>query len=270
MSDLPYVLSQVEQDFIVPENMQSLIWADLVPTILTSAILPRWWNVTPNELRAVALYQQLGEEMVEGGATQASLRKTVVDHLLEHLPPLREGRIQKSLLAGHADQAIEMLMPSELFFLGAAYFQQDPAGAAAAGDAGKQLAALARETPQEIRLDRISTDFGVPHPMLAQTYTRELLATMPLPTFLGYSSRLLAECWESSNLYWARLAVEQHYQPAALHNLVPVLTRRMVEKIFATHLEDWPAVLRAMRETGEEFRLGKVAAGPKAAVPEGM
>jgi hypothetical protein len=33
----------------------------------------------------------------------------------------------------------------------------------------------------------------------------------------------------------------------------------MVAGIFATDLEDWPAVLRALRETGEEFRLGKIA-----------
>jgi hypothetical protein len=33
----------------------------------------------------------------------------------------------------------------------------------------------------------------------------------------------------------------------------------MVEKIFATDLEDWPALLRAMHETGEDFRKGKIA-----------
>jgi hypothetical protein len=37
------------------------------------------------------------------------------------------------------------------------------------------------------------------------------------------------------------------------------LTRRMVERIFATDTEDWSAVLRAMQETGEEFRNGKIA-----------
>jgi len=37
------------------------------------------------------------------------------------------------------------------------------------------------------------------------------------------------------------------------------LTHRMVEKIFATDFEDWPAVLRAMHETGEEFRRGENA-----------
>jgi hypothetical protein len=49
-----------------------------------------------------------------------------------------------------------------------------------------------------------------------------------------------------------------------LNRLVPELTRRMIEKIFATDFEDWPAVLRAMQETGEEFRQGKIALVPTA------
>jgi hypothetical protein len=44
-----------------------------------------------------------------------------------------------------------------------------------------------------------------------------------------------------------------------LNRLVPQLTQEMVEKVFATDLEDWPAILRALRETGEDFHHGKVA-----------
>ena len=44
LADLPYVLAQVEQNFIVPENVQALIWEDLVPSLLASAVLPRWWG----------------------------------------------------------------------------------------------------------------------------------------------------------------------------------------------------------------------------------
>jgi hypothetical protein len=44
-----------------------------------------------------------------------------------------------------------------------------------------------------------------------------------------------------------------------LNILVPELTRRMVEQTFASHLEDWSAILRAMRQTGDEFRQGKIA-----------
>ena len=31
LADLPYVLAEVEQDFIAPENVQALIWRELVP-----------------------------------------------------------------------------------------------------------------------------------------------------------------------------------------------------------------------------------------------
>jgi hypothetical protein len=109
-------------------------------------------------------------------------------------------------------------------------------------------------------MDRLSRDFGVPHPALEQSYGRQLLNVQPFPAFMGYSSRFLAESWDSNNLYWARLADEKGYSPVVLNRLVPELTRRMVEKIFATDLEDWPALLRAARETADEFRLGKNAA----------
>jgi hypothetical protein len=53
------------------------------------------------------------------------------------------------------------------------------------------------------------------------------------------------------------------YSPAMLNRVVPELTRHMVEKIFASHFEDWPAVLRAMHETGDDFRQGKIAVMPE-------
>ena len=106
-------------------------------------------------------------------------------------------------------------------------------------------------------MERLSKDFGVPHPTLARTYGREMLNVKPFPFFGGYSSRLFGESWESSNLYWARLADEMGYSPVMLNRLVPELTRHMTAKIFATDLEDWPAMVRAMQETGEELRQGQ-------------
>jgi len=125
--------------------------------------------------------------------------------------------------------------------------------------AAQELESLSHQQPAEVNWERLSQDFGVPHPILAQTYARELLNVEPFPAFEGYSSRLLAESFDSSNLYWARLADEMGYSPVLLNRLAPELTRRMVEKIFATNFEDWPAILRAMRETGEELRQGKIA-----------
>jgi len=43
----------------------------------------------------------------------------------------------------------------------------------------------------------------------------------------------------------------------------------MMERLFASNLEDWPAILRAMRETGDEFRAGKIASVPKSAAAVG-
>ena len=48
-----------------------------------------------------------------------------------------------------------------------------------------------------------------------------------------------------------------------LNRLIPELTRLTVERIFATDFEDWGAVLRAMHETGADFREGKLTYLPK-------
>ena len=262
LADLPYVLSQVEQDFIVPENGQSLIWEDLVPDLLTSAILPRWWGVSPMELHAVTLYQRTGEELLTAAGQNEKLRETVMGILSNRMLPQRSEEIERALRGGHAEEIVPRMMPAETFYLAtefrSRYGSGLPVGELADwGGAGKELNALAAEHPQEVSWTRLSEDFGVPHPALEQNYARELLNVEPFPTYLGYSSRLLAECWDSSNLYWARLADELGYSPVMLNRLVPQLTRRMVEKIAASHPEDWMAVLRAMQETGEEFRQGK-------------
>jgi len=56
-------------------------------------------------------------------------------------------------------------------------------------------------------------------------------------------------------LYWAALADQVHVSPAQLNVLIPEWTQKTVEKIFATHLEDWPALLRSLRLVGEDVRL---------------
>ena len=82
------------------------------------------------------------------------------------------------------------------------------------------------------------------------------------PSSEGIPAAYSARRWESGNLYWARLADEMGYSPVMLNRLVPELTRHMIAKIFATDMEDWPALLRAMQETGEEFRQGKIVLLP--------
>jgi hypothetical protein len=45
-----------------------------------------------------------------------------------------------------------------------------------------------------------------------------------------------------------------HLQPAELNVLIPQWMRETVERIFATHLEDWPALLRSLRLVGDDVR----------------
>jgi hypothetical protein len=259
LADLPYALAELEQDFIAPRNVQALIWQEFVPSLLTSAVLPRWWSVSPDELHAVTLYQRTGEELLTSAGTNEKLRADVMAILSDRILPRRSEQIEQGLRAGQASEVLTHMTPADTFYLTAEFERRHPEETDAWGVAGQELQSLRREHPQEANWNRLSQDFGIPHPALSHTYARELLNVPPLPAFSGFASRLLAETWDSSNLYWARLVDEMGYPSVALNQLVPELTRQMVERIFATDLEDWPAVLRAMRQTGDDFRKRKDA-----------
>jgi hypothetical protein len=267
LADLSYALAATEQDFIAPANVQALIWKDLVPELLVGATLPRWWNITPNELHAVTLYQRSGEEILTASVGNAQLKEKVIVILSDRMAPKRLERVRESL--GRPEDAAAMLprmMPIETSSLAADFHSRFPEEPSSWGPASQQLEDLRHRYPAEVSWERISIDFGVPHPTLALTNGRDLLNVKPFPFYGSYSSRMFGESWESSNLYWARLADEMGYSPVSLNSIVPELSRHAIAQIFATEPEDWPAILRAMRETGEEFRQGKIAGLPAATV----
>jgi len=259
MADLPYVLAELEQDFIAPRNVQALIWQELVPSLLSSAVLPRWWTVSPEELHAVTLYQRAGEELLTASATDGELRAKVMVVLADRVLPRRSEQIEQALRSGQPSEILADFTPADSFYLTAEFERRYPEETGSWGTAGKELRNLRRQHAEAVNWKRLSQDFGIPHPTLSHNYGLELLNVPPLPAFSGFASRLLAESWDSSNLYWARLADETGYPPVALNQLVPELTREMVERIFATDLEDWPAILRALRETGDGFRKRNIA-----------
>jgi hypothetical protein len=258
LADLPYALAEVEQDFISPDSVQALIWKELTPELLASAILPRWWDVSPLELHAIALYQQTGEELLTASAKDEALRNKVLTILSDRLLPQRSRQVEQVLRVGRVSEILPQMMPADTFYLAAEFRHKYPEEAGVWGIASQELQNLCRQHAEQVNWKRLSHDFGTPHPQMAQNYGLELLNTPPMPPFSGYSNRFLAESWDSPNLYWARLADEGGYSPVMLNHLVPELTRVMVEKIFATDFEDWPALLRAMHETGIEFREGKL------------
>ena len=267
LADLPFVLSSAEQDFIVPENIQSLVWRGVVPGLLTAATLPRWWDVTPNELHAVALYQRSGEEILTAAAGNPDLRAVVEDILRSQMSPRRFEELQSALKDKASLTAfLPNVMPSETFYLAEQLAASYPEQVTAGGPAGKELTDLTTRFPAETAPGRLSARFGVPHPVLAASDSPEILNLAPFPTSSGYTGRLFGESLESPNLYWARLADELGYPPVTLDVLVPELTRVMVSKIFASDMADYPAVIRAMRETGDDLRQGKITSLRKATI----
>jgi hypothetical protein len=258
LADLPYALASTEEEFIVPKNIQALIWKEIVPDLLVSATLPRWWNVSRKELHCAALNQRAGEELLSAAASNPDLREKVIGILADRMTPGRVERTARGLLGSEgAATVIRQTPPADVFYLAMEFRKRYPDQASMTGRAGQELDELDQKYPSEASMERLSADFGVPRPGLMVTDSSALLNIKSISTFGGDAGRLFAESWDSNNLYWARLADEMGYSPAELNLLAPELTRNMVANIFASNIDDWSALLRAMEQTGDEFRKGK-------------
>jgi hypothetical protein len=246
---LPYALAEAEENFLIPSREQALIWGDLVPQMILSATVQRWWNVTPGQLHWVGLHMDYAETLLAEAALNPDRRSTVLDTIGQYAMPARVEKIGELLQEGRVNTTLENVMPSELFLLA-----KDTLASAKPGDVplADEIRREASESPQQLNYDAISRSFGTPKPTLANSYSPELLSLRTFPTLMGYSSRILAETWESNLLYYATLADRMYLPPSQLNVLVPAWTRETVERIFATHLEDWPALLRSLRLVGED------------------
>lgn len=256
--DLPYALAAAEEDFISPEKVQALIWRETVPQLLVGAVLPRWWGISQPEMHAAALYQHAGEELLIAAQTHPDIREKVLEIFSERFTTERLEKLEELLdHPNNPDALVRQMLPADTFYLTAQFRRRYP-DQAAQGPVGRELGTLVRKDPEVSSPQRLARDFGVPHPALTESDDCSLLNREPFPVSGGYSSRLFGESWESSNLYWARMADEMGYSPVMLNVLVPELTHRMVANIFATYVDDWPALLRAMQQTGSEFKQGKL------------
>ncbi len=249
LASLPYALAEAEQNFLVPSREQALIWGDLVPQMILSAKVPRWWKVTPRQLRWVALHMRVAESALAEASLKPSLREKVLASFERYATPARVRNVADLLQRGDVHLAVEQVMPLELFLMGRDLV---------AGDIRNhwlpEIRQLASEAANEVSPEAISEAFGTPKPTLANSYHPELLYLRTFPTLMGYSSRIMAESWESNILYFAALAHDLHLPPSQMNLLVPEWTQKTVERIFATHLEDWPALLRSLRVVGDEVR----------------
>jgi len=251
LAGLPYALAEAEQNFLIPTREQALIWGDLVPQMLVSSKLPRFWRVEPVQLHYVGLHMRVGESALAESALSTDTRVRALEVLDRLAPPARVRRIGDLLAAGEVLAAMEQVTPAELYQLGVQAVSQKLDVSGTAADEIRHLAAAA---PDRCNQAAISELFGTPKPTLTNSQRPELLNLRTFPTLMGYSSRILAESWESNNLFFASVADELYLPPSQLNLLVPEWTQKTVEQIFATHLEDWPALLRSMRTIADGVR----------------
>jgi hypothetical protein len=200
----------------------------------------------------VGLHMRYAESLLAEAALDPAQRETVLATLDHQASPARVRQVASLLEAGEVRRAIETVTPAEMFAL-ARYTRENSKSPRTPIEL--HMALLAKDAPEYVSYAAISRAFGTPKPTLTNSYRPELLYLRTFPTLMGYSSRIMAESWESTILYWAALADEVHLSPSQLNLLIPEWTQKTVEKIFATHLEDWPALLRSLRIVGEDVRL---------------
>jgi hypothetical protein len=251
LAGLPYALAEAEQNFLVPAQTQALIWGDLVPQMILSAKIPRWWNVTPAQVHWVGVHLRYGHSLLADAALDSELRRQVLEVLGAQAPPARTIQVDRLLEAGDLKSALDKVTPSEVFELACA---MEPRLKSADGPLVADIRQLRSEHAAEVTEPVVSRAFGTPKPTLTNSYRPELLKLRTFPTLMGYSSRIMAESWESNTLFWAALADELHATPSQLNVLIPEWTQKVVERIFASHLEDWPALLRSLRLVGDDVR----------------
>jgi len=190
--------------------------------------------------------------LLSEAALNPERRQIVLDALEQQAPPARVDRVGALVAEGNVKAPLENVMPSELFAI-----SREVIASGKTGDSplAIEIRREAEESPQELNYANISHSFGTPKPTLANSYSPELLNLRTFPTLMGYSSRILAESWESNLLYYGALADQLYLPPSQLNVLVPAWTRETVERILATHLEDWPALLRSLRLVGDDVKL---------------
>jgi hypothetical protein len=194
---------------------------------------------------------------VAESALDAELRPQVVASLGAMAAPARTSLVARLIEQGDVKDAVERITPSEFFILARDLApRRNPESSCVLAE----LRQLAQSHPEDVNYAAISRAFGTPKPTLANSYEPEMLNLRTFPTLMGYSSRIMAESWESNTLYWAALADELALAPSQLNLRIPEWTEKLVERIFASHLEDWPALLKSLRNVGDDVRTRSRAA----------
>jgi len=248
--NLPYALAEAEQNFLSPKREQALIWADLVPQMIADVTINRWRDVTPEQVQWVGLNLDRGKALLAEAALNPEVQPRILDSLRRYLSPNRVEWIANHLQAADFASALPQIPTSALYAIAI-----DPALKDISADSSSvALSEMSARNSSQLSPEAIARAFGTPKPTLTHSFQPGLLYLRTFPALMGFSSRILAESWESNNLYYAGLAYETGVPAAQLESYVPEWNRAAIENIFATHLEDWPAILRSLDTVGTAIR----------------
>ncbi len=247
---LPYAVAEAEQNFLSPKREQALIWADLVPQMIVDVTVTRWRNVTPEQLRWVNLHIRRGESLLAAAAMNPSVEAAVINSYRRFAPPGRIELLEDQLQSGDFKRAVAEVPISALYAMAS-----DPKLSNVSPDVySMEIEEMASQNDPALSAEAIAHAFGTPKPTLTHSLQPGLLYLRIFPALMGYSSRILAESWESNNLYYAALADQAGVPVSELDAYVPEWNRATIENIFATHLEDWPALLRSLQTVGTNIQ----------------
>lgn len=248
--NIPYALAEAEQNFLSPKREQALIWADLVPQMIANVTINRWRGIAPEQVEWVALNIERGKMLLAEAALNSDVRTKVADALGRYLSPNRVEWISEHMQSLELARALPEIPTSALYAIA-----QDAALKNVGSDgASAEINRIAAKHDAELSTEAISRAFGTPKPTLTHSFQPGILNLRVFPALMGYSSRILAESWESNNLCYAAIAYEAGVPADQLDNYVPEWNRAAIENIFATHLEDWPAILRSLDVVGKAVR----------------
>src|SRR6185437_1584208 len=163
---LPYALAEAEQNFLTPKREQALIWGDLVPQMIVDVTVNRWRNVSPEQLRWVAVHIQRGRTLLAAAALNGTVESKVMDSLRRYETPGYTERVDDHLRAGDFADAISEVPPSVLYALA-----QDPALRDLSPDVpSAEIATLEARKDPGLSQDEIARTFGTPKPTLTHSY----------------------------------------------------------------------------------------------------
>ncbi len=256
LAGLPYALADAEQNFLVPTQTQALIWGDLAPEMILTARTARFWTVTPAQMHWVGMHMRRAEELLAEATLVPAARADLTQAVDRVASPWRAALVMRLVGEGDTHGAIAAMTPSEMYSLALSSSAPGYTRRETGSPEVTEIAHFKSLAPDQVSDQAISRAWGTAKPTLANSYRSELLNLRTFPTLMGYSSRIMAESWESNLLYWADVGDQAGVQPAQLNVLVPEWTQKVVERIFASHLEDWPALLKSLRSVGEEVRRG--------------